>query len=97
MFKKIKEFFSKKTETADSVAWPFPVGRSIDAPIIIPEPINAVPIPQPPPVVEEQLAPKAPATKTVAKTTKAAAKPPAATKQTKTTTKRSPGRPSKKP
>lgn len=94
MFKKIKEFFSKSPTTEAN--WPFPTARAIDVPIIIPEPINAVPIPQPPPVVE-QPAPKAPATKTVAKTTKAAPKPPATKQTTQNTTKRSPGRPSKKP
>ena len=68
MFKKIKEFFSKSP--TPEATWPFPTARAIDVPIIIPEPINAVPIPQPPPVVE-QPAPKASATKTVAKNTKA--------------------------
>lgn len=98
MFKKIKEFFSKSPTT--EATWPFPTGRAIDAPIITPEPINAVPIPLPPavePKVAKQ-ATKAPATKTVAKTTKATPKPPVTTKPTtQNNTKRSPGRPSKKP
>jgi hypothetical protein len=92
MFKKIKEFFSKKSEVTTDATWPFPTARAIDIPIITPEPINAVPVPTPP-VVEPEVK-KAPAVKTTAKTTKAAPKPPAPTK-TNTTTKRSPGRPSK--
>lgn len=99
MFKKIKEFFSKSPTT--EAAWPFPTSRPNDIPIITPEPINAMPVPLPPavePKVTKQ-ATKAPATKTVTKSTKAPPKPPVATKPTKpiTTTKRSPGRPSKKP
>lgn len=95
MFKKIKEFFSKSTTT--EAAWPFPTSRPNDTPIITPEPINATPVSLPPAV--KPVVKKTPAVKTVAKTTKAAPKPPVATKQTKptTTTKRSPGRSSKKP
>jgi hypothetical protein len=94
MFNKIKEFFSKKPETTTDASWPFPTSRPGDEPIFTPEPINATPIPLPP--VIEPVVKKAPAVKTTAKTTKAAPKPPVATKPT-TTTKRSPGRPSKKP
>ena len=93
MFKKIKEFFSKKSEDTTDTPWPFPNSRPNDTHIITPEPINAVPVPLPP--VIEPVVKKAPAVKTVAKTTKAAPKPPVSTKPT--TTKRSPGRPSKKP
>jgi hypothetical protein len=93
MFKKIKEFFSKKPEVTTDATWPFPTAKAIDVPIITPEPINAIPVPTPP-VVEPEIK-KAPEVK-AAKITKAASKPSTATK-TSTTTKRSPGRPSKKP
>lgn len=85
MFKKIKEFFTRSPAPATEASWPFPTARAIDIPIITPEPINAIPVPQPP-IVEP-------------KVTKAPPKPVAATKPPKqnTTTKRSPGRPSKKP